>query len=73
MAVERHHNLNGSDHDVSAKAAGHNKEKASYYKKVSYEEQESYAKHHPALIDGGKWLFHTETVFSKEKIIISLL
>ncbi|MCZ7401065.1 MAG: hypothetical protein O8C61_02455 [Candidatus Methanoperedens sp.] len=40
-----------SEHDISAKAAGHSKEtKARYYKKVSYEKaQEWYAKHHPAL------------------------
>lgn len=53
-AGERHHDLNGGDADVSAKAAGHSKEtKAKYYKKVSYEEaQESYAKHHPAFVEG---------------------
>lgn len=53
-AGERHHDLNGGDPDVSAKAAGHSKEtKARYYKKVSYEEaQESYAKHHPAFMEG---------------------
>jgi integrase len=53
-AGERHYDLNGGDPDVSAKASGHSKEtKARYYKKVSYEEaQESYAKHHPAFVDG---------------------
>jgi len=53
-AGERHHDLNGGDSDVSAKAAGHSKEtKSRYYKKVSYEEaQESYAKHHPAFTEG---------------------
>jgi hypothetical protein len=51
---DRHHDLNGGDHDVSAKAAEHSKEtKARYYKKVSYEEaQESYAKHHPVFVEG---------------------
>ncbi len=53
-AGERHHDLDGGDPDVSAKAAGHSKEtKARYYKKVSYEEaQESFAKHHPAFVEG---------------------
>ncbi len=53
-AGERHHDLAGGDPDVSAKAAGHSKEtKARYYKKVSYEEaQESFAKHHPAFVEG---------------------
>lgn len=53
-AGERHHDIAGGDPDVSAKAAGHSKEtKARYYKKVSYEEaQESYAKHHPAFLEG---------------------
>lgn len=53
-AGERHHDLNGGDPDVSAKAAGHSKEtKAKYYKKVSYEEaQESFANHHPAFTEG---------------------
>lgn len=53
-AGERHHDIAGGDPDVSAKAAGHSKEtKARYYKKVSYEEaQESYAKHHPAFVEG---------------------
>ena len=37
--AERHHDLNGGDSDVSAKAAEHSKEtKARYYKKVSYKE-----------------------------------
>jgi hypothetical protein len=53
-AGERHHDLNGGDPDVSAKAAGHSKEtKARYYKKVSYEEAiESFGKHHPAFVEG---------------------
>jgi hypothetical protein len=53
-AGERHHDLNGGDPDVSAKAAGHSKEtKARYYRKVSYEEaQESYVKHHPSFVTG---------------------
>ncbi len=53
-AGERHHDLNGGDPDVSAKAAGHSMQtKAKYYKKVSYEEaQESFAKHHPAFVEG---------------------
>ncbi len=53
-ADKRHHDLNGVDPDVSAKAAGHSKEtKARYYKKVSYEEaQESYSKHHTAFVEG---------------------
>ncbi len=52
-AGERHHDLNGDDPDVSAKAAGNGKEtKARYYKKVSYKEaQESYAKHHSAFLE----------------------
>lgn len=53
-AGERHHDLNGGDPDVSAKAAGHSKEtKARYYRKVSYEEvQESYARHHQMFVEG---------------------
>ncbi len=51
-AGERHHDLNGGDPDVSAKAAGHSKEtKARYYKKMR-EAQESYARHHPAFVEG---------------------
>ena len=50
---KRHHDLNGGDPDVSAKAAGHSKEtKARYYKNVSYEEaQESYSRYHPAFVE----------------------
>lgn len=53
-AGERHHDIAGGDPDVSAKAAGHSMQtKAKYYKKVSYEEaQESFAKHHPAFVEG---------------------
>jgi len=53
-AGERHHDLNGGDPDVSAKAVGHSKEtKARYYKKVSYEEaQESFGRYHPAFVEG---------------------
>ena len=53
-AGERHHDLNGGDPDVSAKAAWHSKEtKARYYKKVSYEEaQESFGRYHPAFVEG---------------------
>ncbi len=53
-AGERHHDIAGGDPDVSAKGAVHSMEtKAKYYKKVSYEEaQESYAKHHPAFVEG---------------------
>ncbi|HUV82285.1 MAG TPA: hypothetical protein VMW53_04305 [archaeon] len=53
-AGERHHDLNGGDPDVSAKAAGHSKEtKARYYKKVSCEEAiESFGRHHPAFVEG---------------------
>ncbi len=39
QAGERHYDPNSANPDVSAKAAGHNKEtKARYYKKVSHEE-----------------------------------
>ena len=46
----------GGDPDVSAKAAGHSKErKERYYKKVSFEEtQESFGRYHPAFVEGGE-------------------
>ena len=52
-AGESHHNLNGGDPDVSARAAGQCKEtNVKYYKKVSFDEaQESYAKYHPAFVE----------------------
>ncbi|MDW7777065.1 MAG: hypothetical protein SCH39_12145 [Methanosarcinales archaeon] len=57
-AGERHHDLNGGDPDVSAKAAWHSKEtKARYCKKVSYEEaQESFGRYHPAFLEEGCFL-----------------
>ncbi len=56
QAGERHYDPNSANPDVSAKAAGHNKEtKARYYKKVSYEEAlEAYARHLPAFVRDGK-------------------
>lgn len=54
-AAERHHDQDGGDPAISAKAAGHTMLiKSRYYKKGSFEEaQESFEKHHPAF--KGKW------------------
>lgn len=54
-AGERHHDQDGGDPAISAKAAGHTMLiKSRYYKKGSFEEaQESFEKHHPAF--KGKW------------------
>ena len=50
-AGERHHDQNGGDPAISAKAAGHTMLiKNKYYKKGSFEEaQQSFEKHHPAF------------------------
>jgi hypothetical protein len=54
-ATESHHDLNGGDPAISAKAAGHTMLiKYKYYKKGSFEDaQESYGKLHPAFVEGG--------------------
>ncbi len=50
-AGERHHDQNGGDPAISAKAAGHTMLiRNKYYKKGSFEEaQQSFEKHHPAF------------------------
>lgn len=54
-AAERHHDQNGGDPAISAKAAGHTMQiKNQYYKKGSFEEaQDSFQKHNPAFTE--KW------------------
>lgn len=54
-AGERHHDQDGGDPAISAKAAGHTMLiKSRYYKKGSFEEaQDSFEKHHPAFRE--KW------------------
>lgn len=53
-AAERHHDQDGGDPAISAKAAGHTMRiKNQYYKKGSFEEaQTSFEKHHPAFKEG---------------------